>query len=721
MLLGGAAVLAGLACGTRVAVDIAAKALTPRERIELVEQVQRQYAQPSASKDEDDYVTIKGTIRTYDGKPLPKRLDMSADSYDFMHNVPRSTGKTCIATPPTFSLTIKPGIIWISANFDGYASAIVGPLTGEPGKTFSGVTMVFEKGDPRTICVADESGRPVAGATVRSSMSINWQYFNLGEYRTNKTGEFVLLVPPEAALYQWSFDLSKPGFQSCSESVAELQAGATTPLTLPHAKPLTGEVLSPAGQPVAGIKVRQYAKMNSGRSQSGGPSGPVLAVTDAQGRFTLDTLEDGTSYFLVAESAEFGRQWIRISTPRTERVSIRFGPLLTVSGVIRGRLDMLETDDGKPSVAFSQDTQDMQLSYKGGEFSFNYLGHACVESIKGEQRFTIRGLLPGEVEITPGRHSVRTTVDANTPHQEVTIDLTQPARVHRPVIFRLKSPDGPPPKGTICVNSRPTPGVLNADDEEAVPINGGEARVDGCVGSRIDYRASGLVGYWFPEGGMYVGPGREPLVIELPLVPAGAIAGRVIEADGSPCNQHNVEISLYGCKEVQTPNGLTTQSGPLGTTPSTGSIKVDSRGKFVISPVPLGGEYLVTARRGHTVCRIVAELTEAKPTAQTTLTMPHTTVVNVIVLDPTGRPLAVPLKLEFQPKIESLDGENGPGYVAWGDETDRQGRFRYNDLGVGVGDYFLEVKPERDFQPCRVPLPLDGKPIEVRLKPLGRR
>lgn len=697
--------------GTSVAVEIAVKILTPEERIEQVEQIEQKYVSPSHKKQSDGSdkeVVLSGTISTCDGRPLPKRLTLVAHNRDLKHN---SLVKCVDVTPPSFTIEMPAGTTRLCVEIEAYAPAITKPIIAEPGQKFSDIKMVFEKGTPRTIHVIDENGKPVAGAMVGCSLVIDNDSFGNSNMKrhTNDAGNFTILVPPGMASCLYSFDLSKPGFQTYSSRNVAITADSSTRLTLPHAKPLRGELLLPEGRPVAGANIRQYIKVLANSSNYSGKEGPVLAVTDARGQFALDTLEDEASYLLVAESEKYGRQPIRLETPRPERLSVRFGPLLTVSGVVLGPLGELNKFSKKPLVFFSQN---ISLSH----CSTCFQGPAYIETVSGEQRFTASGLLPGKVSILAGKHYVQTTVDAETPRREVTIDLTKPIPPppRRPVVLRLTTPDGSTPRGAIHVRTLPPVDAYSQADEKSVPIQNGVARVDAYVSSRgLFYSPRGLLGYWFESGQHSVESGKEPLEIVVPVMPAGAIAGQLLDADGKPIS-NRVNVRVGGRMKCKHPDG--TSSTRSGNFAANDDIQIDHRGRFLVNPLPLTGKYVVSASRGHvTSCSSMIELTGTKPTVEVTLSLPRTTAAEGKVTSPDGKTLTVPFELSFVSSTKGFDG-NSTSHGWSVDKTDKQGRFRFGDLGVGVGEYFLSFKPRRDFQPRRVPLPLDGKPLEVRLQ-----
>ena len=132
----------------------------------------------------------------------------------------------------------------------------------------------------------------------------------------------------------------------------------TLTFTLARAKPLRGVVVAADGKPVAAAKIRQYAKFmlvgSTNASYLNGQSGPVVAVTDTQGRFVLDELLDGAAYALLISSKDHGRHLVRDVAAGQGNLRIALGPELTVSGTIRGDLHRLTKQDGKPAVTYGQ-------------------------------------------------------------------------------------------------------------------------------------------------------------------------------------------------------------------------------------------------------------------------------------------------------------------------------------------------------------------------------
>jgi hypothetical protein len=225
------------------------------------------------------------------------------------------------------------------------------------------------------------------------------------------------------------------------------------------------------------------------------------------------------------------------------------------------------------------------------------------------------------------------------------------------------------------------------------------------VSGQIDYRPKDLLGYWFQSGHGLVEPGEEPQEIDITAFPAGAIAGQVLNVDGTPAAD-NVSVGIQGVLRTKT----FTQAGGFDQ-----NIKVDGQGRYFINPLPLAGSYVVTAARGHTIQWSPVALNDAQPTNNVTLQLPRTTAVEGTIVDPQGRPLPqFAFSLAFSgPPIEKVRHSWGN---SWEEYADYNGHFRFDDLSVDVGQYALEIRPRRDFCALRVPLPRAGKPVTVQLQ-----
>ena len=239
--------------------------------------------------------------------------------------------------------------------------------------------------------------------------------------------------------------------------------------------------------------------------------------------------------------------------------------------------------------------------------------------------------------------------------------------------------------------------------DKSIPLDGGVVKFDAYVGGSLIYSPKGMLGYWFEAARRRVEPGDGPLEIAVPVVPAGAIAGTVLNTDGTPAVE-DACVFPDGVWKSKTRG----YSGNFGI----GPLKVDDKGRFFITPLPLDGTYNVVAMRGLTVqLSPPVVLDAARPTTNLTLRFPSTTFAEGQVLDPDGQPQG---RWRFDLGFYSKAKRQLYGWGIAG--ADKEGRFHFPDLSVGVGQYVLDFNPPRDFRPLRVPLPLDGKSVIVRLQ-----
>lgn len=701
-----AVALVALSCGAKAVVDLAAKALTPAERMKQVAQTQRQYASPeqvTEADSPDGVATLSGTICTRNGSPPPKKTRVNRRTERRKNTTFANGGEQ----PPDFSVDAGAGTTCLTFESEGYAPAVAGPFHLKAGEKISGIKVLLDRGFDVPAHVVDENGKPVTGAEVRGWLLTGDNSIGSGFRRLSDSKGMVVMTHLAEGKYR--FDIHKAGFQPLDGFVQPIVPRQPVTFTLTHAKPLQGVVVSADGQPVAGADIRILVKsslVGSGKTtHSYSESGPVLAVTDSQGRFILNQLMDDASYELLISTKSGQRQLIHNVVSGRGELRVELGPELTISGTIRGDLARLTKEDGKPVIRWSE-----SVPFPGHNFSNGIGGTVPVEPVKGGGKFTIRGLLPGEVMIHAGNVFGLTMGPSRIPHQTVDIDLTLPLAEYpkRPVVLRFATPDGTVlPEGTIQIRLSKD-GENYACGNPLVSLKNGVARFDAYAPGGLSYESVGLIGYWFETVWTRVEPGKGPQTITVPVLPAGAVAGQVLDADGKPANE-KVTVSVTG--ELKIPHG--TRFGGFGD----GDIKPDAKGRFFATPLPLGGKYSVKAQRGHTVQVVSPVLLDAAhPTKKLTLQLPPTTAVNGVVLDPEGQPLArIPLKLEFLSNGDSPANRQSCGWSE-GLKSDVEGQFRISDLGVGVGKYSLEIEPNRDFCPAHVELPLDGKPVVLRLK-----
>ena len=265
------------------------------------------------------------------------------------------------------------------------------------------------------------------------------------------------------------------------------------------------------------------------------------------------------------------------------------------------------------------------------------------------------------------------------------IDFSQPAPTNVPVqpqevILKFKSSSGIAPKGTVKVMLPAKMGEANPSYYyQEIEITNGQAQVRSFVGAQFEYAPAQTIGYWFKENSIAaLTNGSGPLVIDVPVIPAGAICASAKNADGTPAGG-----LFFGVEELKR-SPLRDALAPLSDNSDTISGNVPR--KWVSGPLPLGGTYQIYGWRGNSFCvsKPVA-LTESEPDAVLELQFPPARSFTGEVRDAGGQPLRdASIGLEFV-----LAGSHSFGLKPV--YTDDNGQFRVDDTTPDAGKYVVTI------------------------------
>ena len=184
----------------------------------------------------------------------------------------------------------------------------------------------------------------------------------------------------------------------------------------------------------------------------------------------------------------------------------------------------------------------------------------------------------------------------------------------RDVVVRLKAASGVPPRGTIDVQVQAHPDHPQEPCYETnVVLLNGEARLAVPEGASLEYLPNqSTLGYypwinnpWFKNTIVPAGDG--PLVVDVPVLPAGIIAAHARNADGSP--PVGLMFSVLMLKPFPAVAGKDYDFLDRGNQYSGNNPR-----QYVTGPLPLGGTYEILGWRDNTFCSSgPIELTEAAP------------------------------------------------------------------------------------------------------------
>ncbi len=697
-MISGAALLVGFYCGTDAAVSLAAEILTPEERMEqLIEEESKHAPYVSTSDAEKNQVTLTGKITTADGAPVINgHIKIRSRSAN------HSNVKAASLQQPNFTLHAEFGAIWVMAKAKGYASRVVGPFRGEPSGSVNVGKIVLSQGFHAFLKFVDEKGKPLERVKVKAM----WQFASgafigiAGRWFSDGDGVAEL---KHLAKGQYIMTATKSGYEPARRKNVQLEPDRRMTWILHKAKPLQGLVVDKGGQPIADVKVRMIYDGNLGH----GLTGPILAQTDRQGDFSLDSLDSEVPYTFCFEHTEHGQRMCRGVKVADGPLNVKLTPLV-LHGRVVGDLSRLKRNrEGQPIIRYQQ-----KICYAMNHVWTTGYSDIRVNIKQGVAYFEVINLVEGGISIIAGGHTRQIELSRQNPPDEVVIDLDTPAPCKRTVVLQLNVPAGHPnPQGIVNVQS------YSPTQEDQRPINkdieleGNQVSFKAYIGGRFSYRPKRIVGVTFQEGRVEnVSTGEKPLVVEVNAIPSGAIAGRVLDKDGRAPRGH-VSIKPEVVRkpsqmnelpgfEIVDPNSTRTQINPVD-------------GTFMVTPLPLGGQYRLVANKSqYYLLSEPVTVDEAHPLPKVELRMRDGINMAVRVLGPGGRPLEnIPVEFRYE-----LEGGSSGSYSP-PEQTDDKGMVIFENLNPAAGKYFANLNLRKDYQPVDVQLGTVDDPAVVQLKP----
>ncbi|RKH54257.1 peptide-binding protein [Corallococcus sp. AB050B] len=236
----------------------------------------------------------------------------------------------------SFSLDVPPGSFQVTARHGEETGAAGGPVVVGPGMTVKDVRIrLGGAASLAGVVRRKDSGEAIAGATV--GVRAHGDRADLLQVRSEADGRFEV-----AGLAPGAYDVRvlAPGFQPLTRMGLGVLAGQRFDLVLELAAPgrIEGTVVDGAQAPLPGVTV--VAQLRWLPLPDALPS-----VTDAQGRFTLEDVPEGTVYVAArrANSEDEVRQPVRVEAGKTATARLT----LVDEGVLEGTV---RTEDGaRPS------------------------------------------------------------------------------------------------------------------------------------------------------------------------------------------------------------------------------------------------------------------------------------------------------------------------------------------------------------------------------------
>jgi beta-lactamase regulating signal transducer with metallopeptidase domain len=724
-----------LQLGADVAVKTVAHILSPRERVEKLVALDREQTAEAAangivSADDRDQnlkpvesVKVSGFVTVAEGMTLSPKLNLNSLQLQKNSSTHSSLRAQVVdASKATFECDCRPPCsLYLWAHGDDLATSIIGPFQIKAGQKLEPLTLRLEAGFSTAIRLIDSQKRPIVGAKVSGGISIKTPNGASGAsgFSEQTTGaDGLIRIEHAQAAYPYEANFGAPGFQMSRKQMT-LQPNQTIDWEIPRARSTTGRIVSEmTGAPVANAELLlvdavswptpgHTSRWGSGDPRTSYANNAVLARTDADGRYELDTLTDGVQYDLYVRSRDYRPLVLDEVISGEARPVIRLQPPLVVKGRILGA-DKLPKQPGD-----QDDTR--KLSYgnvfrSSGSNAVYSGGISFTVKLDGEARFELRELFPGTLTLMIGSRSEEVKLDKSI--DDLVIDLNKAPDVvkaapKRKVIFQLTGLSDPAAaSGKLQVTWQ---GGGHPFHRVLLPISEGHAETEVPVGAWIDVSADHLIGCWFNrEPRLRLEAGADPLAVELSVVPAGAIQGRVFNPDGTPNENFDVSIVI-----AKTPQSMVGKSSLLN---------VESRdmapGKFLFQQLPLGGQYriLIRSRDTQSLATLLSDplsINEETPIQSVDLKFLEGESLIIKIRDEQGRPAAnVGFKLAY-----SVSGDRASHGFSKSGATNAEGIGIFEHMNWETeATYRLEISPTKTQQGQSIPLDSAQSEINVQLK-----
>lgn len=706
IFLGSALALVALQQCTTTVVQATAEWLSPRERIEKIAGLEKTHTVPEGSDldyEKLEKVQVRGTLKTTDGRPLP-------DGWKHINARTRrrsaAIGHHLNVEKDGFTGRVTPGTIRISIDAPGYAPVVLGPFEVEPGETLEDLEVELDPGFPVSLEVTDESGAGIPDVPVSTLFRREEMSARARDLVTDAAGK--VLIENAAADLELQVSARLPEYQY-DKRTYHPKEGMPLVLPLRRAEPATGTVRSKvSGEAVAGARVALASRAGfedftvDPREDWARKRYPEW-TTDADGRFRLDTLRDDCTYIVYIEAPDHDPVLIDGVRPGMQDIEVSLEPPRVIECRIIGDLSRLHTYRGRTRLGYRNPV-------KIGDTHYSMGLEATVSVEAGEGRATIENLLADRVTLSAPGSSI--TIQAREPgiYRSV-IDLDHPeksretgaVKKERTVVVEVVPPEGSPtPEGKLRVDYVP-PGSRGYRpfwlplEEGRVEI---EVELPPDKPGKVRYGPLYASGYWIADRSeIPVPPGDEALGLTVQAHPAGAIYGRVLDAEGRPHDRYNLTVVT-----VERP-GTPGSNWPSNHEAGSGD---HEDGRFLLGALPLGGIYCVAASDSTpgSCARVLSEpirIDPEKPIREIELEIPRGVDVPVRITSEDGDPLpGVRISLDYSTPYSH-------GFGGAEQSTDREGRYVFQGVNPDLpGSHRLDVRPHGPYCGSLVELTVDG-------------
>jgi len=667
--------LVGLWKTADITIAMAAKILTPAERVAEMSRINEEYSKQSGLYDPNDKVIVHCRFVTVDGNPLPVRTynnckGKESTSLDLQIQIrPYGENRKYIALKPdgTFGIETRLKRFYITAiPGKDYATNFYGPFKFEPGEVIDGLELPLETGFTANIKFVNENNEPVSGVDVTGGYPMPPDYGSWHHSLISKSADDGIAVLKNCSDELASFSCQVPGYVKEAKQKIRLSSDqpyvwqlTSTPLTkIQIVADVDG---TPIGAAAVNLHGKEYWQISSYSMDKPG------FTAGADGVVEMKSLDQTQNYLALVFAEGYQGQYVDIKGG--DEIVIRLKEFVPVKGKITGDLSGLAKDEKGSYFQFCNDYTESESSTHSDCTGDNTV---YVEMIDGEAHFQIDKYFGQRLDISLGSKSHNIKIDEDD-LSNVVIDIPLLSSYEkRKIVFNFVNADGSGPleiNGKFKLNYKDDPRV-HYTKKHLIDIVDGKAEVEIIMPNHIAWKPTPETGWYFYNE--YKNIDTDYSGVEtIKCYPAGAIFGKITNPSQEVSNAY---VSIHTAKK-----------SPLLDEKRHGNIRIDFEqnidmgldGAYYIAPVPLGGEYAITVGGGNLLwISDDIKLDEEKPLYELDIPLPAEFAdITGRLLDPDGKPIAG-IGFTFNKKARHGGGIHSNS--AWA--TDIDGRFEFKGV-----------------------------------------
>ena len=523
--------------------------------------------------DKNGVATIYLKVFTEDGE-IPQGLKTTTSVlYGPKRNRGFSMSKSLDSRLVDFELETRAGLVSVIVDATGYAPVSV--IVDAELKSGSSIEkeVTLKKGEIRSLLVKDDKGNPIESASVSAHirLSKNSTSKNGTDKATDEKGNATLKnLSPDLLT---SIRVSKKGFETF-KLTDNFFVGDRIEVKLTPTPVTLGTVIDHLGNPVANAKIYHVSSSAYFASIKDRKRLQSIGTTDKQGNFETNALSKNGRHVLLAESLT--NRCVAINIVAGNTAKFKMPPPRSIQVIFDGG-----PIDLKPVVVGDEEFSIIQIRQyyePKGAAAISILIPFEISKVDGKQALTFKGVVSDSLTIS---HSdLGDLLDENNLKPEtnqLVIDVAPFTKlITRTVALTfVDDTETVIPKGTIRVRELEASGKAWGPGQ-LIKLAEGKARVE-ISSDQIMVSPEGLIGYVLAGETNHVGVELDAKaeVLSIPVKPAGAIQGTILNTKGEPVSTKVTCRYCFVDREIS----------PF---PTDVNVLSNSEGKFLLSPIPLG-------------------------------------------------------------------------------------------------------------------------------------